>query len=65
MDYERYREQDGTMPIWVEKFKQCEKYIEDALEYIKQDMVHFCNLQEPILEVPTKMVNKEYIFLII
>lgn len=33
MDYERYREPDGTMPMWAVKFQECEKYISDALEY--------------------------------
>jgi choline dehydrogenase-like flavoprotein len=33
MDYERYRDEDGTMPEWAVKFKECEKYISDALEY--------------------------------
>lgn len=33
MDYERYRYPDGEMPVWVEKFKECEKFIADALEY--------------------------------
>ena len=33
MDYERYRYPDGEMPVWVEKFKECEKFIVDALEY--------------------------------
>ena len=32
MDYERYRDPDGTMPMWAEKFKECEKFIADALE---------------------------------
>lgn len=33
MDYERYRDPDGELPIWVTKFKECEKYIVDALQY--------------------------------
>jgi len=33
VDYERYRYPDGEMPVWVEKFKECEKFIADALEY--------------------------------
>lgn len=33
MDYERYRDPNGEMPMWAEKFKECEKYIADALEY--------------------------------
>lgn len=33
MDYERYRNKDGELPIWAKKFKECEKYIKDALEY--------------------------------
>lgn len=33
MDYERYRNFDGTMPEWAEKFKDYEKYVTDALEY--------------------------------
>ena len=33
MDYERYRHPNGEMPVWVEKFKECEKFIADALEY--------------------------------
>jgi hypothetical protein len=33
VDYERYRYPDGEMPVWAEKFKECEKYIADALEY--------------------------------
>lgn len=33
MDYERYRDPDGAMPMWAEKFKECEKFISDALEY--------------------------------
>lgn len=33
MDYERYRDLDGNLPIWVNKFKECETYILDALQY--------------------------------
>lgn len=33
MDYDRYRQDDGTLPVWAEDLKKLEKYVLDALQY--------------------------------
>jgi hypothetical protein len=33
---------------------------EEAIEFIKNDMIEICKKQEPALEIPTKIVNIEY-----
>lgn len=33
---------------------------EEALMFIKNDMIEFCKKQEPVLEVPTKTLGKTY-----
>ncbi|NDD54301.1 hypothetical protein EBZ39_10570 [bacterium] len=51
MDYERYKNPDGSLPEWAEKFKECEKYIEDALQY--------CNGTHELQDVADQIFNGE------